>query len=222
MKAATCADLEGALRGDDAELAEAFSRHVEGCAACRAEVDLANAISAAAPSLRKTWPSPGLDERIRISLREEARARRRLSPASWVSLAAAASLLVALLARSLLVSPAPPASREAEIRIPAIDAATERLLTEKVAAEVEKAEEAYVRSIDVLFKLAEPRLQEARSPILANYREKLLLLDSAIAECRTEVAQNRFNAHLRLELLFLYQEKQRTLHSLLKEDLHAL
>jgi hypothetical protein len=222
VKTPTCADLELALLGDDPELANAFSRHAEGCAACRAEVDLANAITAAAPALRKAWPSPGLDERIRVSLRDEAGYRLRLSSASWVSLAAAASLLVALLARAFLVSPKPPLAEEAEIHMPTIDPATERLLTEKAAAEVAKAEEAYVRSIDALFKLAEPRLQENRSEVLATYREKLLLLDSAIAECRAQVERNRFNAYLRLELLSLYQEKQRTLDSLLKEDLHAL
>jgi hypothetical protein len=218
---ATCADLEAALLGDDEALSEAFSRHAEGCAACGQELALAESIGAAAPSLRKEWPSPGLEMRIRTALLAESRAKARLSPGAWVSLAAAASLAVGLLVRAFLIAPTP-ASREAQIAVPAIDAESQRLLTEKAAAEVDQAEEAYVRSIDALHKLAEPRLQDAASPILANYREKLLLLDSAIAECRTQVERNRFNAYLRLELLSLYREKQETLDSLLKEDLHAL
>jgi hypothetical protein len=57
---------------------------------------------------------------------------------------------------------------------------------------------------------------------MMSYREKLLLLDSAIAECRAQIERNRFNARLRQELLSLYQEKQRTLQQVMKEDTHAL
>jgi hypothetical protein len=55
-----------------------------------------------------------------------------------------------------------------------------------------------------------------------SYREKLLLLDSAIAECRDRIDRNRFNARLRRELLSLYQEKQLTLQQVMKEDPDAL
>lgn len=216
---ATCGDLEAALRGDDPTLAEAFARHSEGCPACREEIALSNAIAAAAPSLKKEWPSPGLEGRIRTRLRAQV-ASNRLAPAAWLSLAAAACLVVALLGRPFLISPSPNAG--AGIDVAGIDETRQRLLTEKALGEVEKAEQAYARSIDTLSKLAEPRLQDTRSALLANYREKLLLLDAAIADCRAQAERNRFNAHLRLELLSIYQEKQRTLESLLKEDMHAL
>jgi len=217
---ATCADLEAALRGDDPALAEVFARHSEGCPACREEIALWNAITAAAPSLKKEWPSPSLEGRIRARLRAEARAKGRLAPATWLSLVVAACLVAALLARPFLISPSPNAG--AGIDVAGIDETRQRLLTEKALSEVEKAEQAYVRSIDALSKLAEPHLLDARSPLLVNYREKLLLLDAAIADCRAQAERNRFNAHLRLELLSIYQEKQRTLESLLKEDIHAL
>src|SRR5262245_48283134 len=215
---ATCADLEAALRGDDAALAEAFARHAEGCAACREELALAEAISAAAPSLRKEWPSPFLEARIRASLVAERKTRRRfaLNPAAWLSLAAAV-LVVAVAARVFLAGPKPLPGGEAA----AIDE-SRRLLTEKALGEVERAEQAYAQSIDALSAVAASRLKDADSPVLANYREKLLLLDAAIADCRAQVERNRFNAHLRLELLSIYQEKQRTLQSLLKEDIDAL
>jgi anti-sigma factor RsiW len=218
---ATCTDLEAALRGDDPELAAAFARHAEGCPACGEELALWNEISAAAPSLRKEWPSPGLEARIRERLALERRARPRIAPAAWLSLAAAACLLVALLARPFLHPPSTP-SGAAAIPTPAIDETAERLLTERALAEVEKAEGAYVQSIDALAKVAEKHLEEARSPILVNYREKLLVLDSAIDDCRVQIERNRFNAHLRLELLSIYREKQRTLQALLKEDPDAL
>ena len=214
---ATCADLETALRGDDPSLAEAFARHTLECPACREELAVWNAISTAAPSLRKEWPSPGLEARIRSRASPEAgegppRSRAMVSLAGW------AVLLVALAGRAFLSHSMAPAG-EANA---GIDEAQERLLTERALSEVEQAEQVYARSIDALSKLAEPRLRQGGSSLLANYREKLLLLDTAIADCRAQAERNRFNAHLRLELLSIYQEKQRTLESLMKEDIHAL
>ena len=214
---AGCADLEAALRAEDPELVAAFGRHAETCAACRGEWELWNGIGAAAPSLRKEWPSPGLEQRIRAGLREELRSARapRFRPALWLPLAAAACLVLALAARLLLRPP------EGAVRPKVAEVAEKSLLTEQALAEVEKAEAAYVAAIEALAKVAEGRLAEPVSPVFANYREKLLLLDSAIAECRAQADGNRFNAHLRLELLSIYQEKQRTLESLLREDPHV-
>jgi hypothetical protein len=52
---------------------------------------------------------------------------------------------------------------------------------------------------------------------MANYREKLMVLDSAIDDLRAQTGQNPSNAHLRYQLLAMYQEKQRTLEELLEE-----
>lgn len=215
---ATCADLEAALGGGDPALAQAFARHVEECPECQQDVALWNAISAAAPSLRKEWPSPALEARIRSSLVAQARAGKRLRPAVWLPLAAAAALVAALAGWWYPGHPSAPAGKGTAD----IDETRQRLLTEQALSDVEQAEQAYARSIDALSKLAQSRLQDPDSSVLANYREKLLLLDGAIAECRAQAERNRFNAHLRLELLSIYQEKQRTLESLLKEDIHAL
>jgi len=224
---ATCTDLEAALRGDDPSLAEAWRRHTETCPGCAEELALWEGVAAAAPSLRKEWPSPALRERIQARLLEEnemRRPRHRAIPLwEWLPLAAAACLLVALVARVRAPSPSPSPSAPAADAAPvADDASPQRLLTERALAEVEQSEAAYVRSIDALARVAEPHLQHAHSALLDNYREKLLVLDAAIAACRVQVERNRFNAHLRLELLSIYQEKQRTLQSLLKEDPHAL
>jgi hypothetical protein len=92
------------------------------------------------------------------------------------------------------------------------------LLTEQAADEVERAEAAYVASIEKLSRAAGPRLEGATAPVLVNYREKLALLDGAIAELKANIDQNRFNTHLRQELLAMYKEKQRTLQDILQED----
>jgi hypothetical protein len=95
------------------------------------------------------------------------------------------------------------------------------LLTERALRDVEGAETAYTQSIDALAKLAGARLEDPASPLLSSYREKLVVLDAAIAECRAQIARNRFNAHLRRELLSIYREKQRTLEQVLGEETHA-
>ncbi|MGH9794525.1 MAG: hypothetical protein ACRD5G_07120 [Candidatus Acidiferrales bacterium] len=113
----------------------------------------------------------------------------------------------------------PPAPEgDAGSTTPPVESAQQRLLTEEALGEVERAEAAYVRSIDRLSKMAAPQLQPAGTPLMANYREKLLLLDSAIAECRAQLEQNRFNGHLRRELLAIYQMKQSTLTAVLQEE----
>jgi hypothetical protein len=55
------------------------------------------------------------------------------------------------------------------------------------------------------------------TPLLVSYREKLQLLDSAIGDLRGQLEENRFNTHLRQELLAMYQEKKRTLEGVVKE-----
>jgi len=87
--------------------------------------------------------------------------------------------------------------------------------------EIEAAEQAYMLSIEKLSKLSPFQPINAESPLLASYHEKLLIIDAAIAECRTNIEINRFNAHLRKELLSMYREKQNTLQELLKEENHA-
>src|SRR5262249_10931104 len=90
------------------------------------------------------------------------------------------------------------------------------ILTDQPVGERDAAGKKYLESIENLSKLAEPALAGATSPVLANYREKLVVLDAAIAELKSSIEQNQGNTHLRRELLAVYQEKQRTLQDLMK------
>jgi hypothetical protein len=90
------------------------------------------------------------------------------------------------------------------------------LLKSKALVEVEHAESAYVQAIDKLAIEAKPQLDNPATPLMADYREKLLVLDSAIDDLRAQAGQNASNAHLRYELLAMYQEKQRTLEEILE------
>jgi hypothetical protein len=209
----SCAEVLLALRAEDRAEVERRAGHLDACPSCRALVDGWRAIEAAAPALRREWDSPELWPRIEAALaRERARSVAQARRARRVRLGAAAAVLLGLAAWAtvMLRHPATPQvalERQEQER---------RLLTEQALAGVEAAETAYTQAIDGLARTAEPVLQDPASPLLMSYREKLALLDAAIAECRAEVARNRFNAHLRRELLSIYQEKQRTLEQVLR------
>ncbi len=210
----TCQDLDEALRAEEPSAREAARAHAEACPACREALDVWDAIGATAPALRR-WDTPDLWPRIHQSLAEESerRATRGAGWPRWLTVAAAAAL-VAVAAGGLVLwrpwaSPGPAAT---------LDDSARRLLTEQALRQVESSEAEYVASIEKLAAVARPLLDDPRSPLVASYREKLQLLDAAIVECRGAIERNRFNAHLRRELLSIYQEKQRTLSALLEEE----
>jgi hypothetical protein len=90
------------------------------------------------------------------------------------------------------------------------------LLRSSALKQVQSAETAYERAIDKLATETKPQLENPATPLLANYHEKLLVLDSAIADLRAQAGLNPSNAQLRYQLLAVYQEKQHTLEELLE------
>ncbi len=224
-----CRDLDEALRnGTYTENAEQ-ARHVENCPACRERVRVWQDISSAARGMHKTWESPNLWHRIEQSLEAEASGIRQggntrtfvwawAASKHWPAAAACALLLVLSVALGLvLLRSDHPRQNVAGRPDPEFE---KRILTEQALREVEAAEANYIQSIDRLSKLADPVLQQKMSPILLNYRERLLLLDEAIADCRASIELNRSNAYLRRELVSIYQEKQHTLEDLIKEKMN--
>jgi hypothetical protein len=195
----------------------ALEAHAAVCATCAEELHALKSLSAAADELRDYAPSPSLWHRIERSLaKEAARTAHRGVRWNWPSLrqsislswpTAAASAVVLLLVFSgwlRLHRATPPESSD--------------LLRSKALVEVQRTESAYVQAIDKLAADAKPRLENPETTsLLANYREKLLVLDSAIDDLHAQTGQNPSNAHLRYQLLAMYQEKQRTLEDVLGE-----
>jgi len=214
---ADCGDVERALSSGDPSLLAAFEAHALSCASCARELAGWRAVSDAAPSLRKQWSSPELWPKIHQRLAEESQSEAARAPrSSWTRFLPAAAIvsLFAVATAGLLVF------RNAGGRDPLVshwETTKEPLLEDQAVDEVETAERTYLASIDNLSRLAQPRLAGATSPVLMNYREKLDVLDSAIAELRSSIEQNRYNTHLRRELLAMYKEKQQTLQNLMKE-----
>ena len=213
-----CGRFERATAREDAAVWAELEAHASasGCPDCAARLALWREIGEAAPTLRKEWPSPDLDRR----LAEAFAARRPAFPGSapaaryrWIPAAAVAALVVLSVVGVRVF-------RDSAGREPLASSSASRavLLTDQALAEVETTEAAYLASIEKLSQLAGPRLQNSTSPFAVAQREKLLLLDSEIAEMRGEIERNRFNTHLRRELLAIYREKQRTLQDLMKGE----
>jgi len=162
-------------------------------------------ISAVARTLHATWSSDSLLPRIQRAIDAE---RRHQRFQMW-QLAAAVTILVALAAIGLY----------AQRRVRE-DAFNQAILQRNALEQVERAERDHVAAIDHLEKLAGPTLERSESPLMVSYKEKLMLLDDAIAECQAGIRVNHQNAQLRRQLLSIYSEKQRTLQDVLREEAH--
>lgn len=201
----TCSQLDDLLFDASPIAMETAARHARECTACAEKLAEWNEISGTAKSLHETWDNDLLWPRIERSLRAE----RRRAPSRWLRHAAAALLLTVGLGGTVFYA----------VRVQSHDAAFDRDILRLTALDdVERAERAYVEAIGKLDRLAEARLEDAETPLMVSYKEKLMLLDDAIAECEAAIDQNRQNAHLRTQLLAMYSEKQQTLQDVLRED----
>jgi len=203
-----CRDLDRALSNPDL-LAE-LQMHMRDCEGCRNQYRIWTEISSTARELHQEWESPALWPNILAAVEAQ-----RPEPKHWYmewKLWAATAAAAATIACVLMYWPHAPAAPS-----PGIHSGDQDFLTEQALKDVEKNEAAYRRSIDELSRLAQPKLASASSPLLLNYREKLLMLDSAILETRSSIAQNEFNAHMQSDLADLYREKRQTLQEVLTD-----
>jgi hypothetical protein len=213
----TCKDRDRIFEDGTATEWTALEGHAATCASCAEELRAWKSLSLAAAELRDYTESPALWPRIHQALAEQADAiqdqRERWSwrslfphlSLSWQTAAATAFVVVLMVSAGWLLRP---------INDPAIRQGS--LLKSKALTEVEHAESAYVQAIDKLAGEAKPKLENPATPLMANYREKLFVLDTAIDDLRAQTGQNPSNAHLRYELLAMYQEKQRTLEEIVE------
>jgi hypothetical protein len=213
----SCADRERVFLEGTPEEWAALELHARACSDCAGEVQAWKALTTAAEQLRDYRDDPLLWSRIEVSLqRPDPRRRTRqgfagklrswsaVSPGWQAALASAAVLLLALSGVYLLTH------RKAPVE------AQNRLLKNSALVEVERAERDYTNAIDKLALEAKPQLETPASALMASYREKLVVLDSAIDELREQAGRNPSNAHLRYQLLAMYQEKQQTLEEVLE------
>jgi hypothetical protein len=212
----TCEDRERIFMDGGAEEWAALEQHAANCAECGEELRMWKSMSTAAGELRQEWESPYLWSKIERGLQEQmaekpSRIRGWLNalgmPGFQWQTAAALVLLVLVTGTAVWVlwpgNSGQPVDRQV-------------FLKQKAVSDVERAEADYQKAIDKLAARAQPVLNEQATPLMASYREKLLVLDNAIDELRAEAGQNPANAHLRGQLLAIYQEKRETLQEILE------
>jgi hypothetical protein len=226
-----CKDRERILREEESRGLAALKLHAQDCAECTRELRIWSEISAAAQQMQKSWDSPALWAHIRESLilesqTEGTRARPGVFDGLWQGIqlhwqtAAAALVLVIVPATAtwMLVRRGPQSPSDSSAVTTRTPVGQKRLLTDQALREVENNEQAFEKSIEKLSALADPKLEHASTPLLVNYREKLLVLDAAIAELKANEEKNPLNAQLRQELLSIYREKEQTLNAVVREN----
>jgi len=191
------------LAGDEVSM-RAAAEHAATCASCAETLAAWNDMSTTAHSMRATWQSDMLLPRIQKAVREERKSSRR----KYLQIAAAIFVTLGI-GRGVW--------RIVELRTES-NAFEHRIVQGAALDEVEKAEKAHLAAIEQLEKTAEPKLEEPQTPLMVSYKEKLVLIDDAIADCEANIARNRQNAHLRRQLLSMYTQKQKTLQDVIRES----
>jgi hypothetical protein len=208
----SCADRERIFMDGSAAEWAALETHAAACAECGEELRIWKGMSTAACDLRQEWETPYLWSKIERSLAEQlAEKPSRLQ--AWLNSIGKASIqwqtAAALLVLVVVTGTA------WKILHPGPGPKDPVFLQRSAVNEVDRAEADYQKAIDKLEGQAKPQL-DPTTPLMASYREKLLVLDNAIDELRAEAGQNPANAHLRRQLLAMYQEKQQTLQEILE------
>jgi hypothetical protein len=216
----TCNDRDSIFEDGTPGQWAALEAHAATCAVCAEELRAWKSLSLAAAQLRDYEPSPSLWPRIESALAANAPDSNKSSSwwhrssawlgfgLSWQFVAAGAFAFLLLVSGGWLY--------RTQTRHSTTSASQNPLLRSKALGDVERAEAAYVQAIDKLDMEAKSQLDNPDTPLLANYREKLQVLDSAIDDLRAQTGMNPSNAHLRYQLLAMYQEKQRTLEEVLE------
>jgi hypothetical protein len=220
----TCSDRDSIFEDGTPAQWAALEAHAATCPACAEEVRAWKALSVAAAELRDYAPSPALWSRIETALAANTASERAPSlqeklyawlgfSLSWQLAAVSAFAVLLLVSGGLIYRHQTITPTQKPVNS---TAQQDPLLKTKALDDVEKAETAYVQAIDKLAADAKPQLDKPETSLMANYREKLQVLDSAIDDLRAQAGQNPSNAHLRYQLLAMYQEKQKTLEDVLE------
>lgn len=195
--------VDGLLSGGEAEVLE---RHMEGCAACRAEVEGVRGLLACVAELpREVSPPPEVWEAVRDETLDRPAGRWGALWGVRYGLAAAAVLLVALSSTLTVVlvgggdaDPVPLAQAPAPAPSPEAVA---------VPASFQEAEAEYVRTAADLQAVLHARRGRLAPETVQVLEENLRIMDGAIREARAALEADPASTELPHVLSATYQEK---------------
>jgi hypothetical protein len=211
----TCKDRERIFRdGTEAEWL-ALEAHAVNCTECAPELESWKALSVAARELRDYSDSSSGWQLIEAALVDQAGRKTRYT--NWWASLTVWKNIPAIVAAALIVILTSYGSWMYLRDRATPPVANQSLLKGHALKDVERTESAYVEAINKLAAETKGQPETDASGLMASYREKLQLLDSAIDDLREQAGRNPSNSHLRYQLLAMYQEKQRTLEEILEE-----
>jgi hypothetical protein len=212
----SCAEFELWVVSDDPAERRQAAEHAAGCPRCAARAAGFAELARLAGEGRQSPPEPSLDLEARLAAptagRPESLAggRRRF----FVAVAAAAAFMA--LAGGFLW--------EMERRGAGPTQTSGSILASRALDEAEAAERAHARAIARLEDAARPLLERAGDPALPAkeasrllaYRDRLRYLDSTIAEVKSYLDENPYQAKARAVLLASYVEKTEILREVVQ------
>jgi hypothetical protein len=211
----TCKDRERIFMDGTAAEWLALEAHAVTCVPCAQELESWKALSVAARELRDYSDDGSAWRRIESELVDQA--GRKTNYADWWTSLIRWKNVPALAAAALIVILTSYGSWMYLRERTTGPTANQGLLKGHALKEVERTESAYVEAINKLAAETKGQPETDASGLMASYREKLQMLDSAIDDLREQAGRNPSNSHLRYQLLAMYQEKQRTLEEILEE-----
>jgi len=188
---------------------EAFRKHARSCSVCRDLMEKDADLLSLAKSLKQPVHAPLLWSRIERSLDSEARSTEqkrvlRFPRRTYAVLRFAAVLVVVV---TLGVMMWTKSQREPS---------ASKLLAQSALEKVERQERAYLKAIEDLEKMVQPRMSRMDVELALLYRDKLETIDTQIQRCREALADNPANAHIRRYMLAALQEKTKTLREIMR------
>ncbi len=212
----SCAEFELWVVSDDPAERRQAAEHAAGCPRCAAKAAGFAELARLAGDWRQSPPEPSLDLEARIAATAADRpdslegGRRRF----FVAVAAAAALMA--LAGGFLW--------EMERRGAGPTQTSGSILASRALADAEDAEREHARAIARLEEAARPLLERAGDPALPakeaakllSYRDRLRYLDSTIADVKSYLDENPYQAKARAVLLASYVEKTEILREVVQ------
>ena len=186
-----------------------FLEHARSCPVCRDLMEKDATLMSLAKSIKRPVHAPLLWSRIERSLDSETRRAEQsrvlhFRRKTYAVLRFAAVLVVTVTLGVMIWTKS---QREPS---------ASKLLAQSALEKVERQERAYLKSIEDLEKMVQPRMSRMDVELALLYRDKLETIDTQIQRCRDALADNPANTHIRRYMLAALQEKTKTLREILR------